>query len=193
MKQGFIIILFSLIFLPEKIVAQRVETDENLKKYFSYQPPKRRFKFFKKKHLEKTINAFVPSGLDTNAVYLTTDYIEGEKRNEYGYVRFFSNGVVFMSYDYRGKLSEAELNDLSYGRWGAYKIMDANELIMEIYINESMTHFHYCSAKIAGDVIKLYKVKMGKRLEGAVEKIYFEWKKKPMLFKDYQTRWRDCR
>jgi hypothetical protein len=189
------IILFaiiSLLFLfPYNVISQRIEDDETLKTFFSYQPPKKRHKFFKREFLDSTINRFRKSGLDTNAVYILKQYFPDEKKTVYSFSRYFATGEYFASHGYSSFPNEEQLNDLTYGRWGMFYIDKRNVITVEFYIHESMTHFHYTKSIVEEKGIRCIKYTIGKNIINTWFPCkYFKEKFRVVGFSDFSTRWR---
>jgi hypothetical protein len=72
--------------------------------------PLRKFTFSQKFYQERLTNAL--RRIDTNAVYLLYD----EERRKYRFMRFFSDGVVYMSCTFHSEPDSADYNNLCAGR-----------------------------------------------------------------------------
>lgn len=185
--------LFLQFNLCVELRAQRLLSEEELKeKEYSYQPPKKRFMFYKAKHRLKTIKNFHLAGIDTNAVYVGIDSLKFQGDTiTYGYLRFFSTGEVFISYDYLSFPTEEEFNDLSYGFWEFLKVVNKHEIIMESYVHNTMVHFHYDYMKVLGDTIFFYKYRIGRPIRlGAVEYVNCKFVRHPVNFTNREITWK---
>ena len=159
-RSGLFILFFVIVLLPSEILAQRVMSDDILEKYESYQRPKKKFKFSKKQSIAE-LKALTVLPVDTSAIYISSVFFSYQNATYYTYTRFFSNGEVFISHEYKSIPTEQECNDLSYGKWGMYAVK-GDELIMEIYVRGFPSHYWYNYIKVEGDKLKYYKRIVGK-------------------------------
>ncbi|MCK9480186.1 MAG: hypothetical protein M0R38_00285 [Bacteroidia bacterium] len=120
MKSKLFILFFVITLLPSEIWAQRLLTNEELKERdYSYQHPKKKFRYDKKKHVRR-LKSLSILPVDTSAVYTSSSFNSNLKDTTYYFLRFFSIGEVFISYEYKSMPIEKEYNDLAYGNWGIY-------------------------------------------------------------------------
>lgn len=184
MKKRLFILFFVAVLLPSEIWAQRVMSDDILEKYESYQRPKSKFKFAKKQNIA-VLKALKVLPIDTNAVYVSSSY---QNAPYYRYTRFFSNGEVFVSHEYKNSPTEQECNDLSYGKWGMYSVKD-DELIMEIYMRGFPSRYWYNYIKVEGDKLKYYKSIVG-RWDKHTESTNFVEEKKQVNLTNFTINWK---
>jgi hypothetical protein len=189
-KSIFFLGLMLILHFPYKVKSQRIEDEETLKTFFSYQPPKKKHRFFKRKFLDSTMKRFGRSGLDTNAVYILKQYFHDEKKTIYSFSRYFSTGEYFSSHGYSSFPTDEQFNDLTYGRWGMFYIDKKNIITVEFYIHENMTHFHYTKSQIEQNGIRCLRYTIGRNIINT----YFPCKsfkeKYQVALTDFSTRWR---
>ncbi|WP_409205657.1 hypothetical protein [Flavobacterium sp.] len=103
----------------------------------------RNFKLIKKEGLQIDTTL-----VKINGIYIFKDSIidlKNIKRDRYSFCRFFENGRVFFSCGYFNFPHESDLNNLSYGYYGEYKIIK-NQIIIESY------------SSYVGYILELYKI-----------------------------------
>ena len=193
MKSKFrlFLLLFVLMVLPVETWGQRVMSDEILKKYESYQHPKIKFKFAKKQYLNQ-LKELTVFPIDTNAVYVSGRFDTYQNDTLYAYYRFFENGDVFLSHEYKNFPTETECNDLIYGKWGMYAIK-GDELIMEMYVRGFPSVYWYNFAKVDEDKLKFYKRIVGKHHKHTESINFVKYKKQVKLinFRIESEMWKD--
>lgn len=162
MKSKLFILFFVITLFPAEIWAQRVLTNEDLKeKDYSYQHPKKKFRFDKKKYV-RHLKALSPLPVDTTTAYISSSFNSNLKDTTYYFFRFFSTGEVFISYEYKSIPTEKECNDLTYGNWGMYNFKKG-DLIIETRVLHDFVAFHYNYAKIdMNGNLRFYKRRLGK-------------------------------
>ena len=186
-KSRLFILFCVIVLMPSEILAQRVMSDDILEKYESYQRPKSKFKFAKKNKIAE-LKALTVLPVDTNAVYVSGKFDTYQNDTLYTYYRFFKNGEVFLSHEYKSFPTEQECNDLSYGKWGMYAVK-GDELIMEIYVRGFPSIYWYNYAKIEGDKLKFYKRIVGK-WDKHTESINFVKEKKQVKLTNFTINWK---
>ena len=158
MKKYILILLFSILCYLD-VIAQREFSDDQLKtRFFTKNKGKKKYKFNREKYKLQTIKNFDKSGIDTNAVYISTFLDEETNIRKYIYTRYFSTGECFRSYIYLSMPTNKEFNDLSNGVWSMFTI-DINGVIFGEYYNKYLIHFTYTVSKKQEDKIITYKLK----------------------------------
>ena len=156
----YLITCILAISASNNMLAQRAISDDLYKKYYSYQPPKKKFKF-ENKISDYNNQKDNTHSLDTNVIYLVTYFDSIKNDTFFSYSRFFGNGIFFVSDEYLSFPSEKEINDLSYGSYGFY-IIKENELIIETYVHGFPSQFWYTYGRFQDDGIYFYKQTIGK-------------------------------
>lgn len=187
MKKRLFILFFVAVLLPSEIWAQRVLSDDRLEKYYSYQRPKSKFKFAKKQNIAE-LKALTVLPVDTNAVYVSGSFDSYQNDTLYTYYRFFKNGEVFLSHEYKSSPTEQECNDLSYGKWGMYAVKE-NDLIIETYAHGFPSRYWYSYIKVESDRLRYYKRVIG-RWDKQTEAMNFVKVKKPVHLTNYTINWK---
>jgi hypothetical protein len=186
-KVRLFVLFCVIVLLPSKILAQRLKSDDILKKYESYQRPKSKFKLYKKNKIAEH-KALKVLPIDTNAVYVSGMFDKYQNDTIYTYFRFFSNGEVFLSHEYISFPTEQEFNDLSYGKWGMYTVKEG-ELIMEIFVRGFPSVYWYNYAKIESEKLKFYKRIVGK-WDKHTEFINFVKEKRQVNLTNFTINWK---
>jgi hypothetical protein len=189
MKSKLFLLFFVIVLFPVEILAQRVLTNEELKENdYSYQHPKKKFKFAKNKYIAR-LKTLTPFPIDTNAVYTSSSFNSNIKDTTYYFFRFFGTGEVFISYEYRNMPTEKECNDLTYGNWGMYNFKKGN-LITESRVLHDFVAFHYNYAKIdKNNNLRFYKRKLGK-WGGSKMVINYTLTKKQVKLTNFTINWK---
>ncbi len=187
MKRILFFLFFVITLFPAEILAQRAISDDILKKYYSYQRPKSKFKFAKKQNIAE-LKALTVLPVDTNEVYVSGVFNSYEKDTFYTYTRFFNNGEVFISHEYKSSPTEQECNDLSYGKWGMYAVKE-NDLIIETYAHGFPSRYWYSYVKVESDKLRYYKRVIG-RWDKQTETMNFVKVKKSVKLTNFTINWK---
>lgn len=172
-KKVFFVCCF--IFLAECSFSQRALTDEQMKRYL----PKKEVKF----HLSETpVELIDTSILTLKGIYLQSEYLCAEKCDTlFTYMRFFSDGKVYVSFAYLSYPTKKEFYDLSYGKFGRFIIEDSNKIKIELFMNrehgimymwarptENGIQFYKTSGRGLGQILKVSRERDG----GYYQKVY---------------------
>ena len=152
MKSVFKIFLATIAFLTFRETStfgQQIYTDIE---YYETQKdnkavrPKSKFKFRKKRH----INKIDFDKVDTNSVYITM-YSD----SSFAYLRFFKD-AVFQSGPYKSRPKGQELENLNYGVWRCYTMTRKGLIIIEKPKKSQMdSRWFYYYGNITSDKIEL--------------------------------------
>lgn len=124
--------------------------------------------------------------VSANAVYTRSGYFCGAKcDSSFTYMRFFEDGRVFVSFSYLSYPGVAEFNDLSYGKFGRYRIEEGGILKVELYMDRQHgvmymfakpvsqdIQFYKTTGRGAGQVLKVTKTKKGGFYRKGYVKLY---------------------
>lgn len=109
--------------------------------------------------------------IDTSAVYLVKD------NDDSGFIRFFSNGLFYKSFEYRYPIAREEFNKLDYGKWGMFKV-SRNGIVLEWKEHTSFPpNFMYYYGEIFENKIIFRKLKFGRFLLNAEDHVNAQFDK----------------
>ena len=109
--------------------AQHLYSEEQQKRYL----PKKEKKFILSKELFTLSDTFFVS---PKVVFVSSEFLCGQKCDYlFTYMRFFTDGKVFVSFPYLSYPNIQEFNDLTYGKYGRYVIKDGH-IKIELYMNK---------------------------------------------------------
>ncbi len=97
----------------------------------------------------------------TNGVYIYKDIVvnlHNKKQTRYSFYRFFDNGKVYKSCGYYNFPNNKDLNNLHYGIYGEYKIID-NKILLESH----SSYFGYTLELYNIYGLKIKRIKIAKR------------------------------
>lgn len=147
--KSLILLLVGFLFYVNCCEGQRVYSDEQLIKYL----PKGEREFQLSK---QSFTLCDTSIISPNAVFVLSEYLCGQKCDSlHTFIRFFSDGKVFVSFPYQTYPKVHEFNDLSYGKYGRYIVKDG-DIKIELYMNKQHG-LMYMYAKPVNRGIQFYK------------------------------------
>ena len=142
-------LLFVLMVFGFALHAQRALTDEQTKRY---QPPATLEYFLSSQPFELKDSTVI----SVSAVYVSKQYLCAEKCDTlYNFMRFYSDGRVFVSFEYKSYPSVDEIKDDQYGKFGRY-VVQMNQIKVELY--QSRQHgIEFMHAKPVNDGLRFFK------------------------------------
>ena len=169
--------------------AQRKQDKASIEKLkLTYSPSRSKYKF-NKKHIRHS------ELLDTNAVYVSASYDASEMDgivkwdSSAVFLRFYGNGICFMSLEYSSTPNVSEYDKKDYGIWCMYKIKDSKITIEHYQRLDFPPHFYYNYGIIKGNEIHFYKSHIGRLFTNASHKMNSVFKKVNVGLKDYSINW----
>jgi hypothetical protein len=89
-------------------------------------------------------------------IYLRKEYLCGLRCDTmFTFIRFYSDGRVFVSFPYRTMPTTEQIMDLSYGKYGRYVTRETNKVIVELYMTKQYgVMFMY--GTILSDTLQFY-------------------------------------
>lgn len=134
----------------------------------------------------RALNSIIFNVLDTTSVY-ESSLLDETGDSTYSFIRFFSDGRVFLSDRYSHKPQEVDFNSLKSGQKAYFDVVEKGNVRIEFYINgkDGYDYYYY---KVYEDSIVCYLHRTNIN-GGTKNKLNFVKKRKDAKLMTYEKDW----